>query len=220
MRLRSVLSAVVLVILTMSMNAPSLFAQSPVDRPAELRTGTCDALGSVVATLANLVMTQGQQQGQMGATPVEQSGTVVPLTLDALLAADHALVVQRSPQDLSSVACGGIGGALNPDGTLAIGMNGVNGSGLSGVAYFTPIVEFDNMLITILLTGSETTAPTTVEAPIASDELAAVPADTGEPAAVANEAGLTKEVIYENPANIVVSTNEGVSGGSTASEDE
>jgi hypothetical protein len=214
MRLRSVLSAVALAILTVSMNTSSLFAQAPVDRPAELRSGTCDALGSVVASLANLVLTEGQQQGQMGATPVEQSGTVVPLLLSDLLATDHALVVQRSPQDLSSVACGVIGGALNPDGTLAIGMSGVNGSGLSGVAYFTPIIEFDNLLITILLTGGETTAPTTVEAPVETEAVAEVPADTGETAVAANEAGLTKEVVYENPANIVVSTNEGNSGSS------
>jgi hypothetical protein len=214
MRLRSVLAAIGLVIAMASIHAPSLFAQAAVDRPAELRTGTCDALGSVVASLANLVLTEGQQQGQMGATPVEQSGTVAPFLLSDLLASEHALVVQRSPQDLSSVACGVIGGALNPDGTLAIGMSGVNGSGLSGVAYFTPIIEFDNLLITILLTGGETTAPTTVEAPVVTEAVVEAPAETGETAVAANEAGLTKEVVYENPANIVVSTNEGNSGSS------
>ena len=40
---------------------------------------------------------------------------------------------------------------MNPDGTLAIGMLGMNGSGLSGVAYFTPIDTVGSTLVTILL---------------------------------------------------------------------
>jgi hypothetical protein len=71
-------------------------------------------------------------------------------------------VVRESDAVSTVVACGHIGGALNPDGTLAVGMLGTNGSGLSGVAYFTPIDTFSNTLVTVLLVGSS--GPETVSA--------------------------------------------------------
>jgi len=141
-----------LLLAAVAVTTPSAQAQAtPVDRPAELRDGTCSGLGDVVAPLANLVITEGDLQGQTSATPVEQSGTVVQFAIVDFLVADHAVVVRESPQDSMVVACGDVGGAMNPDGTLAVGMLGINGSGLSGVAYFTPIDTFDNTLVTILL---------------------------------------------------------------------
>ena len=143
--------------------APSTLAQtSSVDRPAELLAGTCGSLGEVVVPLANLVITSGDLQGQIGATPVEQSGTVVQYAISDFLASNHAVVVRESDAVSTVVACGHIGGALNPDGTLAVGMLGTNGSGLSGVAYFTPIDTFSNTLVTVLLVGSS--GPETVSA--------------------------------------------------------
>ncbi len=143
--------------------APATLAQTAsVDRPAEVRGGTCDSLGEVVATLAHLVITIGDPQGQ-AATPVEQSGTVVPFAVSDFLDSNHAVVVQQSPQASAIVACGEVGGALNPDGTLAVGMRSMNGSGLSGVAYFTPIDTFANTLVTILLVDNSATTTTTVD---------------------------------------------------------
>ncbi|MBA3449894.1 MAG: hypothetical protein H0T18_01635, partial [Chloroflexia bacterium] len=138
MPFRTVLTIPSLLVVALSLASPALAQPLPVDRPAELRNGTCASPGEVVASLANLVITAGDLQGQMGATPVEQSGTVVPFAIADFLAADHAVVVQQSAQESAvPVACGEIGGALNPDGTLAVGMRGMSGSGLSGVAYFT-----------------------------------------------------------------------------------
>jgi hypothetical protein len=143
--------------------APSALAQtSAVDRPAELLTGTCGSPGEVVAPLANLVYSSGDLLGQTGAMPVEQSGTVVPFAISDFLASDHVIVVRESPAVSTVVACGDIGGALNPDGTLAVGMQGMNGSGLSGIAYFTPIDTFSNTLVTVLLVGGS--GPETVSA--------------------------------------------------------
>jgi len=134
--------------------SPSTLAQAmSVDRPAELRGGTCDSLGEVVVTLANLVFASGDLQGQTSATPVEQSGTVVQFAISDFLASNHVVVVRESPTVSTVVACGHVGGALNPDGTLAVGMQGMNGSGLSGIAYFTPIDTFSNTLVTVLLVG-------------------------------------------------------------------
>ena len=169
MRLRAML--IFCGLAAMAATAPATLAQSAaVDRPAEVRGGTCDSLGEVVATLAHLVITVGDPQGQLVATPVEQSGTVVPFAVSDFLDSDHAVVVQRSPQETAVVACGEVGGALNPDGTLAVGMRGMNGSGLSGVAYFTPIDTFANTLVTILLVGNDAaTTPATVAGATSAD---------------------------------------------------
>jgi hypothetical protein len=154
---------IILSFLVVAATAPATLAQtSSVDRPAELRGGTCDSLGEVVVSLANLVFASGDLQGMTGATPVEQSGTVVQFAIADFLASNHVVVVQESPAESTVVACGRVGGALNPDGTLAVGILGMNGSGLSGVAYFTPIDTFSNTLVTILLVGAS--SPETVSA--------------------------------------------------------
>ncbi len=153
-----------LILAVVALMTPSTLAQSTaVDRPAEIRAGTCSGLGDVVVPLANLVFTAGDLQGQSTATPVEQSGTVVQFVIADFLAADHAVVVRESPQDSTVVACGDIGGAMNPDGTLAVGMLGINGSGLSGIAYFTPIDTFSNMLVTVLLVNQGEPVTVSVE---------------------------------------------------------
>ena len=192
MRLRSLLAMVIMILALIAATTPATLAQiAPVDRPAELRGGTCGGLGDVVVALANLVITAGDLQGQMGATPVEQSGTVVQFAIADFLVSDHVVVVRESPQDSTVVACGDIGGAMNPDGTLAVGMLGVNGSGLSGVAYFTPIDTFANTLVTILLVGDG--EPVTVS----------VQEETGAGAEVVDvvedAAGVVKDVTTTDP---------------------
>ncbi len=156
-----------LALLSLLLPVPAVMAQqAEVDRPAELRTGSCSSLGDLVMPLAHLVVSLGDPQGQASATPVEQSATVVPYTVTNLLAADHVVTVLKSPEQPEvMVACGVVGGTRNPDGTLAIGMLGVNDSGLSGIAYFTPNPGFDNTLITILLVtdGAATTGDSTSE---------------------------------------------------------
>lgn len=162
--------------------SPAALAQTTsVDRPAELRGGTCDSLGEVVATLANLVYTSGDLLGQTSATPVEQSGTVVQFAIADFLASNHVLVVRESPTVSTIVACGLIGGALNPDGTLAVGMQGMNGSALSGIAYFTPIDTVSNTLVTVLLvggSGSETVSAS--DATGAGDEVSGAGDESAE----------------------------------------
>lgn len=154
---------VILSFVAVAATTPATLAQvSSVDRPAELLAGTCGSPGAVVAPLANLVITSGDLQGQTSATPVEQSGTVVQFAIADFLASNHVVVVRESPTVSTVVACGDIGGALNPDGTLAVGMVGMNGSGLSGVAYFTPIDTVGSTLVTILLVGGD--SPETVSA--------------------------------------------------------
>jgi hypothetical protein len=128
-------------------------------------------------------LTVGDPQGQSVAVPVEQSGTVVPLTVSNLLASNYVVIVGKSAQESGiMVACGEVGGVLNPDGTLAVGMRAIGGSGLSGVAYFTPIDQFENTLVTILLVGDGSAAS------VSTDE-----------SGLTDEAGLTKDSIVAEP---------------------
>lgn len=159
MPLKSILAVATLVGSLFFTAAGTLAQSAGIDRPASLLTGTCAEPGELVTTLSNLVVTEGDPQGQSTAMPVEQSGTIVPMSVSTLLETNHIVTVQKSTSEPDTiVACGDIGGTRNPDGTLAVGMVGQNGSGLSGIVYFTPNQGFDNILITILLVGGEAPA--------------------------------------------------------------
>ena len=160
---RSVLAVVVCLLAVAAAIPTSLAQPAAVDRPAAVHGGTCDSLGDVVVSLANLVLTSGDPQGQTLATPVEQSGTVVSFGVSDFLGSSHAVVVQEAPGVSTVVACGEVGGALNPDGTLAVGMRSMNASSLSGIAYFTPIDTFSNTLVTILLVDGDAPATSAID---------------------------------------------------------
>ena len=115
MRLWSWIAVLSLTVISLLLD-PALTRAQVVDRPAELRRGICASPGDLVATLAHLVLTTGEMPGQTGATPVEQSGTVVQYTIADVLSADYIVLVRRSPAEEEIVACAEVGGAINPDG--------------------------------------------------------------------------------------------------------
>ena len=132
---------------------PLLAQDAGAEHPAEIRSGLCADAGDVVAPLANLVVPAGDDQ--TGGAPIGQSYTIVPVPLANLLGSAHMLVVYASPQDSTvPVACSDMGGALGPEGALALALNPVNGSKADGVAYFAPTEAGDGTAVTILLTGS------------------------------------------------------------------
>jgi len=109
-------------------------------RPAHVHTGTCNEVGEVVAPLTDLTgATGGERVGQRRAIPAESSFTSVPLTLDAILGADHVVNVHLSAEEIDTyIACGEIGGRLSPEGTVIIGLQELNNSGFTGIAYLAP----------------------------------------------------------------------------------
>jgi hypothetical protein len=109
-------------------------------RPAHIHTGTCDEVGEVVAPLTDLTGAAGDRVGQARrAIPAESSYTSVPMTLDAILGADHLVNVHLSAEEIGTyIACGEIGGSLTPDGAVIIGLRELNGSGFTGIAYLAP----------------------------------------------------------------------------------
>ena len=61
--------------------------------------------------------------------------TSVPLTLDAMLGADHVVNVHLSADKIDTyIACGEIGGRLFPEGAVIIGLRELNNSGFTGIA--------------------------------------------------------------------------------------
>jgi hypothetical protein len=109
-------------------------------RPAHIHTGTCDEVGEVVAPLTDLTGAAGDRVGQARrAIPAESSFTSVPLTLDAILGADHVVNVHLSAEEIETyIACGEIGGSLSPEGAVIIGLREMNDSGFTGIAYLAP----------------------------------------------------------------------------------
>ena len=110
-------------------------------RPAHIHTGTCHEVGEVVAPLTDLTgAAGGDRVGQARrAIAAESSFTSVPLTLDAILGADHIVNVHLSAEDIDMyIACGEVGGMLSPEGAVIIGLREMNNSGFTGIAYLAP----------------------------------------------------------------------------------
>lgn len=151
--------------------------------PAHVHTGSCAALGDVVApltdvsfdggnatgdnatdgngtdgntTLGNVTdgnssnetggnATDGNATGSADAVPAQISVTTVELSLDEMLSSPHAINVHLSADEIGTyIACGDIGGQTMPDGTLAIGLHELNGSGFFGIAYLVPNTSSDD----------------------------------------------------------------------------
>ena len=109
-------------------------------RPAHIHSGDCVELGDVVVPLTDLTAPIGEGAGQADrAIQAESSFTNVPMTLDAILGADHAINVHLSAEQIDTyIACGEIGGVLDPSGALIIGLREESDSGFTGIAFLSP----------------------------------------------------------------------------------
>lgn len=115
-------------------------------RPAHIHVGSCPEVGDVVAPLNNLTSPSGTtsdvgtpaDMAMARGIPAEYSWTNVPLALEDILAGEHAINVHESNENIQTyIACGDIGGTVDADGTLVIGLAEVDGSGFSGIAVLT-----------------------------------------------------------------------------------
>ena len=118
---------------------PEASPEAAASRPAHIHTGTCDDVGEVVQPLTDLTAPVGVAAGQEEAVVAETSFTNVPLTLDAILAADHVINVHMSADEIDVyIACGELGGVLDANGALVIGLGEQDGSGFQGIAFLSP----------------------------------------------------------------------------------
>lgn len=110
-------------------------------RPGHIHAGRCgDELGDVVAPLTDLTAPVGDAVGQQNrAALAETSFTNVPLPLDAILADRHAINLHLSADEIGTyIACGNIGGVLDANGALVIGLGEESNSGYTGIAFLSP----------------------------------------------------------------------------------
>ncbi|MFN8675705.1 MAG: hypothetical protein U0Z70_04955 [Thermomicrobiales bacterium] len=120
---------------------PEAVAVTP--RPVHIHSGDCTNLGEVVMPLTDLVPAVSDPVGQAElATTAESSYTNVPLALADILAAPHAINVHLSADQIGTyIACGEIGGAVDPTGAVIIGLREVNNSGFTGIAFLQPGID-------------------------------------------------------------------------------
>lgn len=138
---------------TVAQNATPVARPVSPTRPAHIHSGNCVELGDVVVPLNDLTTPLSEGVGQADtATPAESSFTTVPMTLDAILGADHAINVHLSAERIDTyIACGEIGGVIDPSGTLVIGLREESASGYTGIAFLSPGADGTSTDITIFI---------------------------------------------------------------------
>jgi plastocyanin len=101
--------------------------------PAHIHTGDCDAPGEVVFPLTDVAAPEGEAMGAE-TSGVEQSYTALDENLQNITEAPHAIVAHLSADEIGTyLVCGEITGEP-VDGTLAVQLNELGGSGYIGLA--------------------------------------------------------------------------------------
>ena len=108
--------------------------------PAHIHHGTCGRLRREPHhDLTDLTTTEGKWIGSRQTTIAEMSMTVIDASIEELTATRWAINVHGDKETNGGyLVCGEIGGVPNADGSLAIGLREVNGSGYTGTAYLAP----------------------------------------------------------------------------------
>jgi hypothetical protein len=127
-----------------------------VPHPSHIHAGDCTMPGDVVAPLADVGVVGNEAQGAESHTHVDIGLSTVELPLEAILAADHSIMVHQSADDLGAVlACGSIGGH-DVDGRFLVGISPVDGSGYAGIAWLTDNRDgTTDVEVTLLQTSAE-----------------------------------------------------------------
>lgn len=119
--------------------SPAAAQEASPSRPSHIHVGDCDELGEVIQPLTFLTVPTGEVLGNSDAVVAEAAFTIIPQPLDELLASDHALKVHLSREQIQVyLACGDIGGSVDANGALIVGMKEIAGSGYAGIAYLQP----------------------------------------------------------------------------------
>ena len=137
-------------------------AQEEPALPAHIHPGTCETLDpNPIAPLSDVgteflsdgTATAGEAVGSGSVNAVEGSTSTVELSLDDILAADHAINVHASAEDVDTyIACGNVAGAMVGD-SLVIGLGEQNDSGHTGVAILTP--DGERTVVAVYLTYAQ-----------------------------------------------------------------
>jgi hypothetical protein len=119
------------------MSGDDMTMGSMVAHPSHIHTGACPAPGDVVAPLSDVGAVGNDSRGAADHIHVDIGLSTVDLALDDILAADHAILVHQSADDMGTfLVCGNIGGN-DVDGSFVVGLGPVGDSGYSGIAWLT-----------------------------------------------------------------------------------
>lgn len=166
------------------------FTQPVAQRPVEVRSGTCDAPGEMLAALTPLETPEGEAQGQPGAIEAERAYSSIPLSMESLLAGLTTItVLLNDAEDAVAIACGELGGVVSEGGTLVVKLSEQNDSGFTGIAFLVP-EDTGTAGASIFVAGELTVAETRELEAVAtpSEELTPLPepTPTAEPVQVAD----------------------------------
>jgi plastocyanin len=152
--------------------------------PAHIHAGTCEELGDVVFPLNDVVALGGDvapasTPGTMSASPeagtdgtpgaaaaagagevVAESTTEVEASLDDILAAEHAINVHESAENIQNyIACGDLTGPAT-DGELRVELQELNDSGYTGEAHLVDNGDgTTTVTVTLMTTGGAAGTP-------------------------------------------------------------
>jgi hypothetical protein len=174
-----------------STDVDSLLSSAQQDGlPAALHAGNCDEIGPEIAALTPAFVPSSTRAGSAQSLPGANSFSAVTVSLDAMLAEDHAVVVSGAVGE--PIACGEVGGYPTETGALIIGLRSEPSTGISGVAFLNPSDAPTQTNISLFLTGDalgdDAAGPVEAssqsdETPVAEDE-ASEQSDGAEPTAV------------------------------------
>jgi hypothetical protein len=138
------------------MSGDDMMMGTMVPHPSHIHAGDCTMPGDVVAPLSDVGVVGNDAQGAESHTHVDIGLSTVELPLEAILAADHSIMVHQSADDLGTIlACGSIGGH-DVDGRFLVGISPWEGSGYAGIAWLTDNGDgTTDVEVTLLQTGAE-----------------------------------------------------------------
>jgi hypothetical protein len=189
-------------------------------RPSHVHTGDCDEPGPIVQPLNNLTAPGTDVIGNDEAVVAEAAFTNIPLSLEAMVAEDHSIKVHLSRERIETyLACGDIGGTLDQDGALIVGLKEQDGSGYTGIAYLRPLANGTTDTSVIIAeviprvagpaAGGDQAAASTAEATAPADAAAPAAGEAEEVAVSLTEFAIEMPTeLAAGPVRMVV-TNDG-----------
>ena len=119
------------------MSGDDMMMGSMEPHPSHIHAGDCTMPGDVIVGLSEVGVVGNDAQGAASHTHVDIGLSTVELPLEAILAADHSIMVHQSADDLGTIlACGSIGGH-DVDGRFLVGISPWEESGYAGIAWLT-----------------------------------------------------------------------------------
>jgi hypothetical protein len=167
------------------LTSSGLAQEASPPRPSHIHIGGCDELGEVVQPLTNLTVPTGQLLGSDDAVIAEAAFTNIPQPLSAFLDEKHAIKVHLSRDQIQVyLACGDIGGTVDADGALIVGMKELDDSGYAGIAYLVPAANGGTNISVLIAQVIPHEGDAAAEQPAAASETPAAAEESAGPEVV------------------------------------